>query len=66
MPNSPRILFEAFFYIIGIFGRFQPLNESTFPFQYIVIFLTYQSLEPPSTTLGGDRHMRPLTCFVGN
>ncbi len=52
---------ESFFDVIGIFGSGEPYSESAFPFQYIIIFQTYQYLEPPSSTPVGDRHMRPLT-----
>ncbi len=31
------------------------------PFQYNIIFETYQSLEPPSSNLEGDRHVHPQT-----
>ncbi len=59
--NSTQSLLKQFFYIIGDFGSLQPKNESTFPFQYNIIFKTYQSLKPPSSTPGGDRDVRPLT-----
>ncbi len=35
-------------------------SKSAFPFQYNIIFETYQSFEPRSSTLEGDRHVRPL------
>ncbi len=59
--HSQRLLFEAFLDIIGIFGNVDPYRDSTFPFQGIIIFQTYQSSEPPGSTHEGDRHMRPLT-----
>ncbi len=36
-------------------------TESTFPFLYIIIFQRWESFEPLSSTLGGDRHMRLRT-----
>ncbi len=59
--NFAQLLFEQFFDIIDNFGSLQPKNESTFPFQYIIIFETYRSFEPLSSTPGGDRDVRPLT-----
>ncbi len=50
--NSPQLLFEQFFFIIGNFSSVQQKNEPTFPFQYIIIFETYQSSEIPSSTPG--------------
>ncbi len=47
--------------IIPIFGSVEHQIEFTFPFQYNIIFETYQSLEPPSSTLEGERHVRSLT-----
>ncbi len=47
--------------IIGNFGSVWPENESTFPFQYNIIFETYQTFEPPTSTPGEDRQVRPLT-----
>ncbi len=44
--NSQRLLLEAFFDITDIFGSAGPLSESTFLFQYITIFETWQSWEP--------------------
>ncbi len=58
--NSEQLLFEKFFYKIGIFSSFLPWSESSVQFQYI-IFQTWQSLEPYRSTLWGDRHMCPLT-----
>ncbi len=55
-PKLPLV--EQFFKIIGNLG---PGNESTFPFQYNIIFETCQSFEPPSSTLGQDRQECPLT-----
>ncbi len=48
------------FLIIGNFGSMGPESETTFPFQYNIIFEIYQSLEAPSSTPGGDRHVPPL------
>ncbi len=56
--NSKQPLAEQFFQIIGNFG---PGNESTFPFQYNIIFETCQSFEHPSSTPGVNRHECPLT-----
>ncbi len=36
--NSQQLLFEQFFYIIGNFCGVQPESESTFPFQYAIMF----------------------------
>ncbi len=58
--NSEQLLFEQFFDIIGNFDRVQPESESTFLFQYNIIFETYQSFETYSSTPGGDRHVHPL------
>ncbi len=33
----------------------EPYSKSTFPFQYIIIFQTFQSLESPSSTPGEDK-----------
>ncbi len=38
-----------------IFGSVVPQSESTFPFFYIIIWVSF---EAPSCTLEGDRHMR--------
>ncbi len=59
--DAQQLLFEAFSHIMRIFSSVQPQTESTFPFQYNIIFETYQSSEIPSSTLERDRHMRPLT-----
>ncbi len=48
-------------YLIGNYGSIQPENEFTFPFQYNIIFETYQSFKPPSSTPGGDTHEHSLT-----
>ncbi len=45
-----QFLFEAFSHIIPIFGSIKPQTESSFPFQYKIIFETHQSLEPYSST----------------
>ncbi len=55
----------AFLNKMRIFGNVEPQNESNFPFLYIIRFQTYWSLEPPSSTRGGDRHMRSLTFLSG-
>ncbi len=44
-----------------IIGIVEPLSEFIFPFLYIILFQRGQSLKPPSSTPGIDRHMRPLT-----
>ncbi len=36
--NAQQLLFEAFSRIMLIFGRVEPETESTFPFQYNIIF----------------------------
>ncbi len=38
----------------------------SFPFKYIMKFQNWKSLEPPSSTPEGIKHMRPLTFFLGN
>ncbi len=58
--NSTQFLFEQFFDIVDYFGSLQSKNESTFPFQYNIIFKTYQSFKPHSST-PGDKNVRPLT-----
>ncbi len=58
--NSEELLFETFLDINNIFGSIQPCSASTFQFQYIIIFQTGKTLEPPSSTSGEDIHMRPL------
>ncbi len=50
--NSEQLLFEQFFDINGNFGSVQSKSESTFLFQYNIIFETYQSFEPSSSTPG--------------
>ncbi len=80
--NDEQLLFEAFSHIMRIFGSVEPQTESNFPFQYNIIFETYQSSESsssivhynipkmssfdlPSSTLEGDRQVRPLTFWYG-
>ncbi len=36
--NAQQLLFEAFSFIMRIFGRIEPQTESAFPFQYNIIF----------------------------
>ncbi len=57
--NSKQLLFEVFFLIIGNFGSFQPKVN----FLILVHFniSKMQIFEAISSTLGDDRHMRPLT-----
>ncbi len=43
--NARQLLFEAFSQIMRIFDSIEPESESTFPFQYNIIFETNQSLE---------------------
>ncbi len=62
--NVQQLLFEGFSLITHIFGCVAPQIETTFPFPYN-IFETYQSLEPPSSTPGVDRHVRQLTFLNG-
>ncbi len=59
--NVQVLLFEAFSNRIRIFGTILPSCESTLPFLYILIFQKWLSLEPPSSPLAGDRHIRSLT-----
>ncbi len=59
--NFAQFLFEQFFDIIDNFGSLQSKNESTFPFQYNIIFETSLSFEPPISTPGRDRDVRLLT-----
>ncbi len=47
------------------FAAFISKINVTCHFLYIIIFQPYQSYEPPSSTRGGDRHMRPLTFLQG-
>ncbi len=56
-----NFLFEAFSHIMRIFGSVEPQTESTSPFLDNIKFETYQSLEPPKTTLEGGKHVHPLT-----
>ncbi len=50
--------FEAFSDIKSIFSRVEPQNESTFPFQYDIIF-DINLWSPPLP--GEIKHARPLT-----
>ncbi len=59
--NFAQFFFEQFFDIIDNFGSLQPKNESTYPFQYNIIFETYRCFKPPSSTPGRDRDVRLLT-----
>ncbi len=45
--NSEQLLFKQFFDIIGNFGSVELSSESTFLFQYIIIFQRWQSFEHP-------------------
>ncbi len=63
--NDQLLLFEAFSQIMNIFGSIELRTESTLPFQHKIIFETYQSLEPISSTLEGGRHA-PSDFFVQN
>ncbi len=56
--KSEQLSFEASFDVMRIFGSVDPKSESNFPFLYIIRFQIYWSLELPSSTRGGDRHMR--------
>ncbi len=55
---------HLFFCKIRIFVSVEPQSKSNLPFLYIIRFQTYWSLEPPSPTRGGDKHMRSQT-FLG-
>ncbi len=57
--NSEQFLFQSFFDVMRIFDSVEPLSEFTIPFLYIILFQRGQSLKPPSSTPGVDRHMRP-------
>ncbi len=56
-----NFLREEFFDIMRVFGSILLESESTFPFQYNIIFETYQFLEPRSSSPEKDRRVRPLT-----
>ncbi len=43
--------------MMRIFGSIEPLNECNLLFLYRIILRTCLSFKPPSSTLGGDRHM---------
>ncbi len=53
--NSEPLSFKQLFDIIGSFRSVQPESESMFPFQYNIIFKTYQSFETSSSVPGGDK-----------
>ncbi len=53
--------FEVLLDRMRIFGIVQPQSESTSLFLNIMISKKMRTLGPPSSTLGGDRHIRPLT-----
>ncbi len=57
--SAEQLLFESFFDTIGIFCSVHQ-SESTFQFQYIIIYQKWQSLEHPSSIPAGGRGMRPL------
>ncbi len=59
--NAQQLLFEPFSNIIGNFGSVEPEIESTFSFQYNVIFGVYQFGGLSSSIFRGDRYVRPLT-----
>ncbi len=63
--NAQQLLFEPFLDIMHIFSNIEPSSESTFPFFYIIIFQTCQSLEGPRCNLKESRHMHPLTFLYG-
>ncbi len=51
----------------AIFCSVKPSSESTFPFFYIIISQAHQSLEPPSSTVGGGEvDICAPDFFVGN
>ncbi len=52
--DTKKLLFEAFFIIMRIFGSVQPESECIFPFQYKIVFQPYPSFKPPSSTPGED------------
>ncbi len=54
--NSEQLLCEQVFDIIGNFCSNQPEIESTFLFQYNIIFGIYQSFEPRHFS-GGEENM---------
>ncbi len=59
--NGQQLLFEAFLNIMHIFGRIQLQSEATSSFLNITIFQKMRIFGAPSSTLGGDIHMCPLT-----
>ncbi len=59
--NFQQLLFKDFFDAMRILGGVEPRTEYTSPFFYIIIFQRWESLEPPSSTPGKDRHMRSQT-----
>ncbi len=61
VADAQQLLFEAFSYIMRIFGTVEPHTESTLPFLYIMIFQRWQYFEAPSSTPEEDRHVHLLT-----
>ncbi len=59
--HAEQLLFEAFLYIIHIFGSVEASRESIFPMLYSIIFQRWQSLELLSSTPGRDKHVCLLT-----
>ncbi len=55
--NSKKLLFEAFFNAMRIFGSVEPQIEYNLPFPYRIILRSCQSFETSNSTPGGDRHM---------
>ncbi len=65
--NAQKLLFEAFSDIMRIFSRIEPQTEYTFPFQYSIIFETYQSSERLALLQwGGGETCAPTDFFVRN
>ncbi len=58
--NVQKLLFKAFLDTMCIFWQRSALTWINFPFQFNIIFETYQSFDPHSFNPGGDRHVRPL------
>ncbi len=56
-----RLLFEAYFDVTRIFGSIQLLIKCNLLFPYRKILRTCLSFELPSSTPGGDIHMRSRT-----
>ncbi len=63
--NTQQLLFEVFLNITSVLDSVEVQSESIFTFLYIIIVQWWKSLEAPSSTPGGDRHMRSLAFLYG-